>query len=134
MQTYLGHAVFYGDPQHVGFYKDLFAFLGWTTTYDAGGIFGTTDGGRCTLYFEGESNGTPHDHDGTGLNHLAVIAESQADVDATAAYLRDKGVELLYGTPVHRPEHADSEQHLYYSVMFTSPDGVLLEVVYTGLK
>jgi catechol 2,3-dioxygenase-like lactoylglutathione lyase family enzyme len=134
VKTYLGHIIFYGDPTNVGFYKALFEFLGWTTTSDEGGSFSTTDGSRCTLYFEGESNGTPHDHDGTGLNHLAVHTETQADVDATATYLKDKGVELLYGTPINRPEYADSENHLYYSAMFESPDGILLEVVYQGLK
>ena len=134
VKTHLGHLVFYGDPKHLGFYRELFEFLGWTTTYDEGGTFGTTDGGQCTLYFEGESNGTQHDHDGTGLNHLAVLTATQDDVDAVATYLREKGVELLYGTPVNRPEHADSANHRYYSVMFESPDRILLEVVYSGLK
>jgi hypothetical protein len=48
--------------------------------------------------------------------------------------LGDKGVELVFGTPCNRPDHADSENHLYYSAMFESPDRILLEVVYTGLK
>ena len=134
MKTHLGHLVFYGDAKNVGFYKDLFEFLGWTTTYDEGGIFGTTDGGTCTLYFEGLANGAQNDHDGAGLNHLAVITANQADVDTAATYLRGKGVELLFGTPCNRPDHAESENHLYYSAMFESPDRILLEVVYTGLK
>ena len=134
MKTYLGHQVFYTDPANVGFYKELFAFLGWATTYDEGGIFGTTDGGRCTLWFEGLANGAQNDRDGAGLNHLAVFTESRADVDTAVTYLRDTGVELLFGTPCDRPEHADSDKHAYYSVMFESPDRILLEVVYTGLN
>ena len=134
MKTHLGHIVFYCDPKNAGFYKDLFEFLGWKTTEDEGGNFGTTDGGQCTLYFDGESNGAENDHDGSGLNHLAVVTANQADVDIAATFLRGKGVELLYGTPCNRPEHADSADHLYYSAMFESPDGILLEVVYTGLK
>jgi catechol 2,3-dioxygenase-like lactoylglutathione lyase family enzyme len=134
VKTHLGHVVMYGDQQNVGFYRDLFGYLGWTTVYDEGGILGISDGGQYQLYFEGESNGTAHDHDGTGLNHLAVITESQADVDAASTWLRSKGVELLYGTPCNRPEHAESENHLYYSAMFESPDRILLEVVYTGPK
>jgi hypothetical protein len=51
-----------------------------------------------------------------------------------ATYLRGKGVELLYGTPCDRPEHAESENHRYYSAMFESPDRILFEVVYTGPK
>ena len=134
MKTHLGHLVVFTDPANVGFYQDLLGFLGWTTTYDEGGIFGTTDGGGCTLWFEGLANGAQNDREGAGLNHLAVFTETQADVDTAATYLRDKGVELLFGTPVNRPEHADSDQHAYYSVMFESPDRILLEVVYTGLK
>ena len=134
MKTHLGHQVFYTNPNNVSFYKDLFGFLGWTTTYDEGGIFGTTDGGACTLWFEGLANGAQNDYDGAGLNHLAVFTETQADVDTAATYLRGAGVELLFETPCDRPEHADSDKHAYYSVMFESPDRILLEVVYTGLK
>ena len=134
MKTHFGHLVLFTDPANVGFYKDLFEFLGWTTAYEEGGIFGTTDGGRCTLWFEGLANGAQNDYEGAGLNHLAVVTETQADVDTAAIYLRGKGVELLFGTPCNRPEHAESEKHLYYSAMFESPDRMLLEVVYTGPK
>jgi catechol 2,3-dioxygenase-like lactoylglutathione lyase family enzyme len=134
VKTYLGHLVFHIDPENARFYKDLFAFLGWTSVYDEGGVFGIANGGECNLWFEGEANGAQNDHDGAGLNHLALITEQQADVDTAATYLSGKGVELLYGTPCNRPEHADSENHLYYSAMFESPDRILLEVVYTGLK
>jgi hypothetical protein len=58
VKTYLGHIIFYGDPKHVGFYKELFEFLGWRTTSAEAGSFGTTDGSKCTLFFEGASNGT----------------------------------------------------------------------------
>jgi catechol 2,3-dioxygenase-like lactoylglutathione lyase family enzyme len=134
VKTHLGHLVFHIDPANAGFYQDLFTFLGWTSIYDEGGVFGITNGGGCALWFEGEANGARNDYDGAGLNHLALAAEQQADVDAAAAYLRDKGVDLLFGTPANRPEHADSDHHLYYSAMFASPDGLLLEVVYTGPK
>jgi len=134
VKTHLGHLVFFGSPKNVGFYKDLFEFLGWKSIYDEGGIFGTTDGRGCDLWFEGLANGAQNDHDGAGLNHLALITEQQADVDTAATYLSGKGVKLLYGTPCNRPEHAESENHLYYSTMFESPDRILLEVVYTGLK
>jgi hypothetical protein len=66
------------------------------------------------------------------LNHLAITTEQQADVDTAATYLRGKGVALLFGTLRNRPKHADSDNHLYYSAMFESPDRILLEVVYSG--
>jgi catechol 2,3-dioxygenase-like lactoylglutathione lyase family enzyme len=134
VKTHLGHLVFHIDPANAGFSKDLFAFLGWTSIYDAGGVFGVTDGGACALWFEGEANGASNDYDGAGLNLLAIAAEHQADVDAAATHLRGRGVELLFGTPCDRPEHADSADHLYYSAMFESPDRILLEVVYAGPK
>jgi catechol 2,3-dioxygenase-like lactoylglutathione lyase family enzyme len=134
VKTHLGHLVFYTDPTNVGFYKDLFEFLGWKTIYDEGGIFGTSDGGKCDLWFEGEANGAQNDYNGAGLNHTAVITESKVEVDDVARYLDSKDVELLFGTPCNRPEHAESENHLYYSAMFESPDRILFEVVYAGLK
>ena len=134
VKTHLGHLVFHIDPENAGFYKDLFAFLGWQSIYDEGGVFGVTNGGECALWFEGEANGAHNDYNGAGLNHLAITTEHQADVDTAATYLRGKGVALLFGTPCDRPEHADSANHLYYSAMFESPDRILLEVVYSGPK
>jgi catechol 2,3-dioxygenase-like lactoylglutathione lyase family enzyme len=93
-----------------------------------------TNSGECALWFEGEASGARNDYNGAGLNHLAITTEHQADVDAAATYVRGKGVALLFGTPCDRPEHADSEDHLYYSAMFESPDRLLLEVVYAGPK
>lgn len=130
----LGHLVFMTAPESIGFYRDFFGHLGWKTNYDQDGIFGTTDGNGCDLWFEGLSNGSTNDYDGNGMNHLAIVMGSQADVDASADFLRSKGTELLFGTPCNRPEHAESEDHLYYSVMFTSPDNILMETVYTGPK
>jgi catechol 2,3-dioxygenase-like lactoylglutathione lyase family enzyme len=134
MKTHLGHLVFFGDSKNVGFYKSLFEYLEWKTIYDQGGVFGTTDGGGCDLWFEGESNGVHNDHDGTGMNHLAIVTEKKSDVDTAVVYLRENGVELLFGTPCNRPEHAESENHLYYSAMFESPDQILFEIVYSGPK
>jgi len=134
VKTHLGHLVFHIDPRNVGFYKNLFGFLGWRSIFDEGSIVGFANGGGCDLWFAGLANGAHNDHDGAGLNHLALITERHADVDTAATHLRDTGVDLLYGTPCNRPKHASSERHLYYSAMFESPDRILLEVVYTGPK
>ena len=45
-----------------------------------------------------------------------------------------KGVQPLFDTPRHRPEFRDDPKETYYQVMFESPDKVLFEVVYSGLK
>jgi len=65
------------------------------------------------------------------MNHLAIGAESVADVDATAAWLTGRGIERRFETPRHREEFS-GEGQTYYQVMFESPDRVLFEVVYSG--
>ena len=68
------------------------------------------------------------------MNHIAISAESVADVDSTVIYLQDRGVTTLFETPRHRPEFAQDPAATYYQVMFESPDRILFEVVYTGPK
>ena len=67
-------------------------------------------------------------------NHLGIGTVAPADVDALASYLTERGVELLFETPRHRPEFTGSEDQTYYQVMFETPDRILVEVVYTGPK
>jgi len=43
-------------------------------------------------------------------------------------------VALLFETPRHRPEFAQSPEQTYYQIMFETPDRILLEVVYIGVK
>jgi len=134
VKTQAGHIQFNGEADNQSFYKDLFEFLGWNVLYEAEGIVGMSNGGPISLWFHGHTNGTANDQDGAGMNHFGFSAESIADVDLTAGYLRGKGVELLYGTPCNRPEYTSGEDELYYSIMFHSPDRILFEVVYTGPK
>ncbi len=134
MQTRLAHIQFNVRPENVPFYRDLMAFLGWKTLYDNEGMLGVAGKSDDSLWFIGQVKAVSNDYDGPGMNHLAIGAESQADVDAVAAYLQERGVELLFETPRHRPEFTEREAQTYYQVMFESPDRILLEVVYTGPK
>ena len=68
------------------------------------------------------------------MDHLGIGTASQADVDAVAAYLAERGVAALFETQRHRPEFGGGEEQTYYQVMFESPDRILFEVVYTGPK
>lgn len=90
------------------------------------------------LIFSGHANDAAYDYDGRGTNHFAIGVNAQGDVDATVAYLRERGIAPLFETLRHRPEAiADiggPEGDTYYQVMFASPDNILLEVVYTGPK
>ena len=134
MHTHLAHIQFNVRPENVPFYRDLLAFLGWKTLFESEGMLGVAGTRGESLWFIGQVKAVSNDYDGPGMNHLAIGAESQADVDAVAAYLKEHGVESLFETPRHRPEIAQSEEQTYYQVMFESPDRILLEVVYTGPK
>lgn len=134
MQTHLAHIQFNVRPANVPFYRDLMAFLGWRTIYDGDGMLGVAGQHGDSLWFIGEAKEVANDYDGPGMNHLGIGAAAQADVDAVAGYLAERGVAALFETPRHRPEFSGSEEQTYYQVMFESPDRILFEVVYTGPK
>ena len=142
MKSSLSHAMILVRPENMGFYRDLFGFLGWGTIFDGDvggglpmlGVSGERGEGGESLWFAGQVNEATNDYDGPGVNHLAIGTESQADVDETAAFLTERGVELLFETPRHRPEFSSGEGKTYYQIMFASPDRILWEVVYTGPK
>lgn len=131
MQSGLSHIQFNVSPENVPFYGDLFGFLGWQTEYEAEGVVGLAGKNGESIWFTGPVKDVSNDYDGPGMNHLAIGAESQADVDTAAAYLTGKGVEMLFETPRHRPEFS-GEETTYYQIMFETPDRILLEFVYTG--
>jgi catechol 2,3-dioxygenase-like lactoylglutathione lyase family enzyme len=134
MQTGLGHVVFGVKAENLPFYKDLMAFLGWQTIFASDEMFGVAGKNDLSFWFGTEVKNVANDYDGPGVNHLAISAESQADVDATVTYLREHGVPPLFDTPRHRPDFGMPADQTYYQVMFETPDRILLEVVYTGPK
>lgn len=134
MQSYLGHLLFNVDAANLVFYKELFEFMGWHTMVDEPEILGVADNGRATLWFSSYVKQVTNDYDGPGMNHVAIGTESQQDIDAVAAYLRERNVALLFETPRHRPEFSSDESNTYYQVMFESPDRFLIECVYIGPK
>ena len=134
MQTHLAHIQFNVRPENMPFYKDLMGFLGWQPIYDGDGMLGVAGKNGESFWFIGQVKEVTNDYDGPGVNHLGLGAASQADVDAVAAYLAERGVELLFETPRHRAEFSQSAEQTYYQVMFETPDRILVEVVYTGPK
>jgi catechol 2,3-dioxygenase-like lactoylglutathione lyase family enzyme len=134
VQSGLSHMQFMVQTENVPFYKDLFTFLGWGIEHEGDDVVGVSSGkDSISLWFIGGAKQVNNDYDGPGMNHLAIGAESQADVDAAARHLTSKGVEMLFETPRHRPEFS-GEDSTYYQIMFESPDRILLEFVYTGPK
>ncbi len=132
MKSNLGHIQINIDPGHLEFYKKLFDFLGWSVLYQDDGMLGVGDEHGAGLWFVNGLKQVSNDYDGHGMNHLAIAVENQADVDKVVAYLKENKIEALFETPRHRPEFSDGPDQTYYQVMFTSPDCILLEVVYTG--
>jgi catechol 2,3-dioxygenase-like lactoylglutathione lyase family enzyme len=132
VQTSLAHIQINVRPQNMPFYRDLMTFLGWQPIYDHPIVLGMSGQEGGSLWFESQAKEVENDYDGPGANHIAIGTESLADVDATAAYLRDHNVATLFETPRHRPEFSHEGRRNYYQVMFESPDRILFEVVYTG--
>jgi catechol 2,3-dioxygenase-like lactoylglutathione lyase family enzyme len=134
MRTGLSHIQFNVRPENVPFYRELFGFLGWETIHEGEGAIGLAGKHGESFWFIGHVKEVANDYDGPGVNHLGIGAEAQADVDTLAAWLRERGVGLLFETPRHRPEFSGGEGETYYQVMFETPDRILLEFVYTGPK
>ncbi len=134
METFLHHLQLNVRADNLGFYRDLMAFFGWRTIMDSEGILGAGCADRASLWFVGAASEAANDYDGPGTNHVAIGAPSEAEVDATCAYMDQHKIPALFETPRHRPEFSWGPDSTYYQVMFESPDRILFEVVYTGPK
>ena len=134
MVTNISHLVFSVRTGNLAFYKDLMAFLGWKTIYADENMLGVNSTESASLWFAPQIKEVSNDYDGPGLNHIGIGVPSVADVDAVCAWLKERSIAALFETPRHRPDFSRDEQHTYYQVMFESPDRILWEVVYTGLK
>ena len=67
-----------------------------------------------------------HDRYSCGLHHLALAAESRADVDRLHELLVGIGATIL-DRPADYPNYCDG----YYALFFADPDGLKLEFVHT---
>ncbi|HEY9076093.1 MAG TPA: hypothetical protein VIO61_06085 [Anaerolineaceae bacterium] len=134
VKSRFGHLQINIHPENVGFYKDLFSFLGWDVIYDNPNMVGVGIASGESLWFGKGIKDLANDYDGIGVNHIAINVETQGMVDETVAYLQAHGVPALFETPRHRPEFSMGEGMTYYQVMFESPDRILFEVVYIGAK
>jgi catechol 2,3-dioxygenase-like lactoylglutathione lyase family enzyme len=129
-----GHMVVNIQEDNLGFYKELFSFLGWKILVDDATMLGIEDKNKVSLWFANPIKKLSNDYDGIGMNHLAISVPSQAAVEDTVTYLQEHNIKLLFDTPRHRPEFCGSEDMTYFQAMFESPDHILFEVVYTGLR
>jgi hypothetical protein len=133
MKSNLGHLQINISAKNLGFYKELFTFLGWKALYEDENMLGVGCEKGSSLWFGDGLKDLTNDYDGRGMNHLAISVEKQTDVDQAADYLKAHNIPALFETPRHRAEFSGPGS-TYYQVMFESPDKLLFEVVYTGPK
>ena len=74
---------------------------------------------------QGAGSAQRHDRYSPGLHHVALHAESRADVDRLYAKLREIGATIL-NPPAVYPQYSAG----YYAVFFADSDGLKLEFVY----
>jgi glyoxylase I family protein len=111
------------------FYTQLLGPLGFHTVSQVEGERGETiwyiAGPGTALGLRGAlSESEPYDRYRIGLHHLAFEADSRAQVDERAAWVRTQQVEL----------ESEPQEYAYipgyYAVFFYDPDGLKLEIVY----
>ena len=132
MNARIGHLVYSINTSNIAFYRELFTFLGWHVIWEGPDMLGV-GANNSSIWFGAATKAVANDYDGPGLNHVAIHTETPADVDATVAYLKERGVAALFETPRQRPEFS-GDSNTYYQVMFETPDRLLVEVVYSGPK
>lgn len=128
----VGHIILNIGPENMGFYKDFFTYLGWTVLRDQPNKLGVGDKQGTGVWFVSPAKAVDNDYDGIGMNHLAIIVDTQNEVDQICEYLHIHNIPALFDTPRHRPEFCHVENQTYYQVMFESPDKILLEVYFKG--
>lgn len=128
----VGHLQFNIAAENVGFYRSLMQHLGLDPMMDGEGYLAVMAGNGVSLWFIGSEAEGVQDVDHRGVNHIALSADSVEAVDATVAFLPEIAAEPLWETPRRRPDFIGDGANDYYQVMFSSPDGIQFEVVYTG--
>ncbi len=131
--TQLSHFQINVRGENFGFYRDLFTFLGWKLIYEDAETLALAEKNGVSFWFVSGAKDVVNDYDGPGINHIGIGVAAQEDVDSAAGYLTRAGVPHLFDTPRHRPDFS-REPNTYYQVMFESPDRILWEIVYIGLK
>ena len=111
------------------FYTQLLLPLGFHTVAEVEGERGETiwyigGPGTAVGLREARSESEPYDRYQVGLHHLAFEADSRAQVDERAEWVRGQGVEI----------ESEPQEYTYipgyYAVFFYDPDGLKLEIVH----
>lgn len=134
MKSSFNHIQINIDFKNASFYRELFTFMGWSLIFEGEGMMGFKSGKNGDIWFINSMKQVQTDYEQMGMNHLSIGVKEQLNVDEVVSFLATKKINALFETPRHRPEFSQGDDQTYYQVMFTSPDNILFEVVYVGLK
>lgn len=134
MKSHLCHVQLNINFANAQFYKDLLEFMGWENIADFPNLLGYKSHELGSIWLAHAQVQEQTNHDAIGMNHLGLRAYSVGDVDKAKEFLAEKGTQMLFDTPRHRPEFCSDPDETYYQIMFYSPDNLLLEVLYMGDK
>lgn len=109
-------------------------FLGWNVIFETDKVFGYKSKRNGAIWFVKSDKKSMQDYDERGVNHISIRVMKQSDINSLVEFIKDRNIKTLFGTPKHRVEFVDNKSETYYQVMFESPDKILFEVVYIGLK
>jgi catechol 2,3-dioxygenase-like lactoylglutathione lyase family enzyme len=129
-----------GHPNHLdltvsalgrssAFYDLVLTTLGYAKSSEYAGdvpcwVIADGAGGAFSIGLHQARSDRTHDRYSVGLHHLALYADSRADVDAFHALLVREGIVVL-----DAPAEYDYTPG-YYAVFFADPDGMKLELVH----
>jgi len=113
------------------FCKEMLAFLEFSVVAEGEGWAGLSDGDLSIWITPAQAQQNEYNRDAVGLNHLGLHLASVAEVDQFAAgFLKPHGVAPILDSPRILPG-SESRPGVYYQVLFTDPDGQLIEVFHS---
>jgi catechol-2,3-dioxygenase len=120
MKSAWNHLQFNIESANRAFYKDLFTLLGWEQWHEDDKMLGMGVEGKGSFWFASAPGKRKTDYDQLGVNHIAVRAEEQKDVDTAATFLKRSGVPALFARSLfpelmaldgHEGAHARDRDH-----------------------
>ncbi len=109
-----------------GYYDALMPLLGFEPFVSGPGEFSYRPVGKpgTHLFFYASQEDGAYSRHRTGLQHLAFIVGSRAEVHAAHEWALERGDDV-----VHAPREFPEYHEGYYAVFWTDPRGLMLEVV-----
>jgi glyoxylase I family protein len=122
-------------PHSASFYSVLLGYMGYRLLETSDTVQGwakTGPAGNLQWVIVSQTEQTSqiarYERGAPGLQHIALNAESRADVKGLAEALNNSGIQLLLD-----PQQFDYEKG-YFAVFVKDPDGIVIEYVHTPIN